>query len=127
MNTIKTSSNEPKMTAVKRRYYRLKAEGKCVECAVRNNNGKAHCDQCLTFKRKRSRPTLNLDGTVSEDFQISHSGGYCTTPLRLVLAFLKLRIRYSENEYRFTGSHSFTWTRKIGDTPFDALRANGLI
>lgn len=127
MNTIKTSSKEPKMTAVKRRYYRLKAEGKCVECAVPNDNGKAHCDQCLAFKKKRSCPTFNFEGTVSEDFQITHSGGYCTTPLRLVLAALKLRIRYSDDEYQFSGSQTFSWKRKAGDTPFDALRAEGLI
>lgn len=127
MNTSQTQSESPKLSKIQIRYRRLKAEGKCVECAAPNDNGKAHCDQCLTFKRKRSCPTLNLDGTVSEDFQITHSGGYCTTPLRLVLASLKLRIRYSEDEYQFSGSQTFSWKRKVGDTPFDALRAKGLI
>lgn len=127
MNTSKTKSESPKLSKVQRRYYRLKEEGKCVECAEPNDNGKAYCNQCLGFKRKQSCPTLNLDGTVSEDFKISRSGGYCTTPLRLVLASLKLRIRYSEDKYQFSGSQTFTWKRKAGDTPFDALRAEGLI
>jgi len=112
------------------RYYRLKAEGKCTTCGEVAGNGKTNCDDCLAIKSKRPLAfnARTLPPRISGTGQFTTFGGFCTTPLRDVLIALGLRIKYFDDRYEFSGAATFSWNREaIGCTPFDALRAKGLI
>lgn len=122
-----TAQKEVKVSRTKARYYRLKAEGRCTSCAEPNDNGCATCDHCLNCKRKHPLDLASEPRQKTATPTIVVIGGYCATPLCDVLEALELKVKYTDDTYHFTGSSEFTWTRVEGDTPFDALRHQGLI
>lgn len=101
------------------RYRKLREQGLCARCKAPLSNGKSKCGPCLERERRR-RAGEELESTQPPP-------GFCTEPLCDVLEKHGLKVEYMPDAYRFTGRKRFTWKKSPGDTPFDALRAKGVI
>lgn len=101
-----------------RRYRALREAGLCTLCTTPVTDGKVCCPACRE-KRKQPKKDAPIRTTC-------FSGPFCIIPLSEALEVLRLKIEYQHEFYQFTGSRSFQ-AKRAGITPFDALRAKGLL